>query len=460
MYFHLAQKIIFSFCFLVFSLVSIPGLNNVACLYGQDEDPLFADESDEVIEETETFLPIPNRMQILWSGLIDFRFAHTGEAKRWQDGGRGLSRYGGIDTDKDGAGDRRSTIFAIPQASLVTEVLIDSDVRGFLQINYNDNDDKEYTDGLLGVIEAYIRYERKQSEQSSITARLGRLIPPISLEHPDTAWSTHFTITPSAINSWVGEELRPIALEVNYRYDYAPFSHIEFLIAPFSGNDPAGQILSWRGWALHDYQAPVGSRLKFQKIYPTKLSPEGEWGEPFKEIDGRMGVYTKIGWSPSFQWKFQGFYSNSMADPEIVDSVNEYAWQTEFTNISIEYRPSTDWVFLSQGMMGNTWMGNPKSPGVDNDFQAWYLLLSYVPNGHRFTFRYDDFRVIDNDEYEDENASKGTATTLAYLFLHQESHLFGVEYLHIASERVGNEGYDKDDDPDDDLYQVMYRLMF
>ncbi|MBF0288133.1 MAG: hypothetical protein HQM14_09975 [SAR324 cluster bacterium] len=453
-------NIFFIVLFLIFFFTGIPLFHGASCLHAQVEDPLFAEEANESTEDSETFLPVPNDMQVLWSGLIDLRFAYTGKAKRWQDGGRGITRYGGIDTDKDGSGDRQTSIFKLPQASLVAEALIDGDVRGYLQMNYNDHDDKKYTSGQLGVIEAYIRYDRLKSDTHSITARLGRVIPSISLEHPDVAWSTHYTITPSAINAWVGEELRPIAFEINYEYSYAAFSHIEFMVAPYSGNDPSGEVLSWRGWALHDYQAPLGSRLKFQKIDPVALRPDDQWGEPFKELDGRMGIYTKIGWSPSSQWEFEGFYSNSMADTEIVDSTNEYAWQTEFTHLSLEYHPSAEWAVLSQGMMGNTWMGNPKSPGVNNDFHAWYLLLSYTPNSHRFTVRYDDFRVIDLDRFKDKNDSRGTAITLAYLFLQKESHLFGMEYLHADSHRIGNEGYDKDKDPDDDLYQAMYRLIF
>ena len=37
--------------------------------------------------------------------------------------------------------------------------------------------------------------------------------PPVSLEHEGADWHVQDSITPSAINSWIGEEVRPVALE-------------------------------------------------------------------------------------------------------------------------------------------------------------------------------------------------------------------------------------------------------
>jgi len=346
-----------------------------------------------------------------------------------------------------------------PQVSLLTEVLVEGSLSAVVQFNYDDSYDQGRTNGRLGIVESYLRYEYRLSEHQKITARMGRVIPPVSLEHPETAWSTRYTITPSAINTWIGEEIRPAALEMKYRYDYASFSHIEFIVAPFSGNDSSGSLLAWRGWALHDYQSTLGSRVRFSKYTPESIAPQGRWGEPFKEIDGYLGVYTKIGWTLNPQWRTEGFYSNSFADHDFNDIKNEYPWSTVLGNLSLQYTPVSEWVFAFQGMSGNTRMGKSSRSGVNNDFNSWYFLLSYLYDAHRITVRYDDFRVIDLDKHpEDINESQGNAVTIAYLLHQSEFHIIGLEYLGITSKRKIHKHYPED--IDDDLYQLMYRLNF
>jgi len=422
----------------------------------EDDSFLFADDNESA-EETNEAIPFQAPIQVLWSGSIDFRLIHAGKARRWQDGGPSLTRYGGVHSYEKK--DRASTQFQLSQASLVSEVVLQGSLGASLQINYDDSYDGGQTNGKLGIVEAMIHYDRSLNAKQKISVRMGRLIPPISMEHPETAWNTRYTITPSAINSWVGEELRPNAIEVNYRKDYGSFSHFELMLAPFSGNDSSGSILAWRGWAMHDYQATLGSRIRFSGNTPESIAPTGRWGEPFKEIDGQLGLYSKISWVPNPQLKLAGFYSNSGADHTIKDAKNEYPWLTEFTNISVSFLPFSHWIVMSQRMGGSTRMGDPASLGVINDFSAFYILSSYLLNKHRFTIRYDSFDVVDKDKHADDlNDSNGTAITLAYLFQYSEFHTLALEALNITSERKNNGIYPKD--PDDNLYQLMYRLLF
>jgi len=120
-------------------------------------------------------------------------------------------------------------------------------------------------------------------------------------------------------------------------------------------------------------------------------------------------------------------------------------------------------------MKGNTRMGNRQNPGVNNDFNAWYGLISHAFDSHRITLRYDQFEVLDLDhvfpfinedgeEVNDDNNSHGKAITVAYLFHATDFQIIGIEYLGIDSQRNDNGIYP--DDPDDDLLQLMIRLMF
>lgn len=455
----------------IFSLLPVLFFCTLA-LAQQQEEELFENSGPKEnnkgnsLNLAEVAASIPNNVQVVFSGLLDFRFVYTGKNVNWQQGGRGLSRYGGIDPnprDNEELGDRSSSNFKFPQASLVTELVKDGNTIGHLQLNYDDATDTKGGNGKMGIVEGFVASQFKFKTQHSIDTRLGVLIPPISLEHPDTAWSTVYSITPSAINTWVGEELRSLGLEMKYSYEFKPFSTFDILVAPYSNNDPAGSILSWRGWALHDYQYAIGARLKIQYVDPEKLAPRGYWITPWKELDGNIGYYTRMQLNIDHKYKISAYYQDSLADTEAIDNPdNEYGWRTRFTNLSLELHPTGNVTILSQGMVGNTRMGNPDNYGVNNDFDAWYLMISYAPSQHRFTARYDYFRVLDKDSLfsTDKNTQVGSAQTYAYMLRIGDFHVLGAEYLRIVSRREGSQNYDPDQDPKDDQWQLMYRLLF
>ena len=49
--------------------------------------------------------------------------------------------------------------------------------------------------------------------------KTGAFFPTISLENDDLGWTSPYTLTPSAINSWIGDELRTIGSEAILRCD-------------------------------------------------------------------------------------------------------------------------------------------------------------------------------------------------------------------------------------------------
>jgi hypothetical protein len=60
------------------------------------------------------------------------------------------------------------------------------------------------------VLEAYGRYQPIATADRLWSIKLGAFFPPISLEIESVGWTSPWTLTPSAINSWVGNELRTI----------------------------------------------------------------------------------------------------------------------------------------------------------------------------------------------------------------------------------------------------------
>ncbi|MEQ1876378.1 MAG: hypothetical protein ABL958_07015, partial [Bdellovibrionia bacterium] len=392
------------------------------------------------------------------SGLVDFRLIDTGTAQDWRTGGPGLTRYGALPDGTPGTNLKKATVFRLPQASLIFEALWKSNVTAHVQANFDDHADTNENRGHLGVVEAYaIPFHGE-----AISLRAGVLIPPLSLEHPGPAWSTLYTITPSAVNTWIGEELRPLAAEFTWNFSAGNESALSVTAALFSNNDPAGAILSWRGWALHDWQFKAGDRLRMQTDIVAALSSTG-WTSPFKEVDGRMGGYAKVSYRKGDKFKIEAAYWDNGGDrrsKDLIAFANDYAWKTAFTHVAVQYKPSADLTFLAQGLAGSTEMGDPVGAWVQNDFTAWYALGSYLYRAHRLTFRYDLFQVIDRDGFAaDLNDQKGFAQTAAYTYNIDDRKTVSAEYLHPFSERPGNSNLSRTD-PYDDTFQLQFRMIF
>ena len=87
--------------------------------------------------------------------------------------------------------------------------------------------------------------------------RFGAFYPPFSLENGAHGWESPFTYSYSAINTWLGEEVRPLGAEWSLRRRLASTRNtqeVRVFASGFYGNDPAATLLFWRGWSLHDRQ--------------------------------------------------------------------------------------------------------------------------------------------------------------------------------------------------------------
>src|SRR5207248_11116308 len=96
-----------------------------------------------------------------------------------------------------------------------------------------------------GVLEATGRYQPISSRDCLWSINLGAFFPPISLENESTGWTSPWTLTPSAINSWVGDELRTIGAETSLLWRYQG-GEAGLLGAVYGANDPAGALLADR----------------------------------------------------------------------------------------------------------------------------------------------------------------------------------------------------------------------
>src|SRR4029078_6867627 len=64
-----------------------------------------------------------------------------------------------------------------------------------------------------GLSQAYLTYRPMRASKCVFSPRAGLIWPPVSLEHEGADWHVKDSITPSAINSWIAEEVRPVGVE-------------------------------------------------------------------------------------------------------------------------------------------------------------------------------------------------------------------------------------------------------
>src|ERR1700733_14412667 len=118
----------------------------------------------------------------------------------------------------------------------------------------------------------------------------------MSLENMDMGWASPYTITPSAINSWIGEELRTIGSEGTLKYS-GNSGAVSAIGAVYCCNDPAGTLIGDRGWALDDRPTGLLERVRDPD---TSLILSGESAPArrgkFEPIDGHVGWYAGLRW--------------------------------------------------------------------------------------------------------------------------------------------------------------------
>lgn len=272
----------------------------------------------------------------------------------------------------------------------------------------------------LGVSQAQLSYKPLSQQLVRWRARAGVFYPAMSLENVAQAWLSPYSYTQSAINSWLGEELRIAGLEMTLfspgRVRNSAFSW-ELHAGAFKGNDPMGAILTWRGFALHDRQSLYNERIPMAP-YPTVVDAarlnHPAYVEPFHEFDGRLGFYVGAHLEYFKQSRLRYYYYDNQADPNQVNEQRIYGWRTRFHSLALQHQLFANTRVIAQWMQGDTVMGKRY---VAADFDAWYLLLSHTKGQHRLSARVDKFAVAEDDVFPwDRNDSHGKALTLAWRY--------------------------------------------
>jgi hypothetical protein len=287
----------------------------------------------------------------------------------------------------------------------------------------------------LDVLEAYARYQPVSTASWLLSFKGGAFFPPISLENEAIGWTSPWTLTSSAINSWVGQELRTIGTEGNAEWRHATGS-VGLIGALFWANDPAGTVLADRGWTFDSRPTGIFGQPRRPDLIARRvlrrLPPMRE--EPFKEIDGRPGWYLGATLRQDDLGRITAFYYDNQADPDKFIG-NDFGWLTKFTSLAAEL-DIADVVLLAQGMFGETTIEPFRNGLFKTNFQSAYLLAGHYFDDFRIAARIDVFATQQHNTVGGPAPGEhGYALTLAGTWTPRPGLRFTAELLRVDSKR-------------------------
>ena len=353
----------------------------------------------------------------------DLRGSVVGGEDSWLEGGFGKLRYGG----DDGETVARARVAAL---DIAWKPQISWNLSGLVSLSYQNQ-----LDGDPDLNEAFLKFKSAPAA-TRFSARAGVFWPPISQEHSGGNWLVTDSITPSAANSWIGEEVKVLGLEGSVE---SAFGEHELMLtgAVFLHNDMSGTTLTYRGWALHDLRITMNGDLPLPPLSPSKVPFQDTITSPFWEVDDKAGFYGRLDWTPPLPVTFNAFYYDNRGD-RLSTRALQTSWRTRFWNLGAMAALGDSTEAKSQVMWGNTLVGPDTPFGIpgDVDFTTAYLLVSRTVGSGKVTARADWFETTDNSFVaSDNNNEEGWAATLAYKRPLVDFADLIVEILHVESER-------------------------
>jgi hypothetical protein len=332
-------------------------------------------------------------------GYLDCRLVVPASERSWTEGGLGKTRFG--------SGGFTQTC---AQAGLVGSWQATPALLALADVQYATSGG-----GTLSVLEAYLRYRPVSTTPLRASFKLGAFFPPISLENDAIGWTSPWTLTPSAINSWIGEEFRSIGAEAQLEWRRDGYS-IEGVAALVRSNDPAGELLAARGWSLSDLSSGIGTHVREPDVYAFANGENSPLRfNPFLENDGRLGWYAGGTWRAPGRARVTFLRYDNRADPSTqsggVSPV--FSWHTKFWSGGAE----GEWrnlVVLAQAMTGSTEIAPSPFFSTSTDFRAAYVLVGWNVGAWRLAVRGDAFSTeqVPRD-IPDRTREHGSAATLA-----------------------------------------------
>jgi hypothetical protein len=346
--------------------------------------------------------------------LLDVRLVRAGPEPSWTDRGRGNLRYGG---EIDGTSSTDRTQVALYELAIEMGAALPWNIRAQGQINIEPDVAGNYEPWL---IEAILRKEwETQATGWGLQAGLSNV--PFSLEHTGPAWTPQYALSASALNSWLWEEISLAGVEAEWWHEPKAGPRLGVTLGLGYGPDQMGKLLALRGWAVGGAPSGLNADLPL---------PDGSRMTVFHERDHRPAAYAWITLNdPQERGALKLGYMDNMGD-----QATPGVWRTRFGTIGSILHPLPSVDLVVQYLRGKALVGNTSN---DSSLRAFYALLSKRYRSHRFTVRYDKFRVTDLDG-GNVTSETGDAITVAYALELGLRQRIGIEYTSLSSDRPGS----------------------
>lgn len=386
-----------------------------------------------------------------FAGLVDLRAVYADGEKSFVDGGFGKLRYGG---DATGGGLPR---LDAADAALVWKPKFSWALGGIFDVEAQPEQRPN-----IDLVQGYLTYKPLPRGDLKFSARAGLYWPEISLEHGGPTWSVVETITPSAINSWVGEELKVLGAEAKVSKHFGDHE-LGLTGGVFTDDDTSGTLLSFRGWALHDLKSTASDSFPLPPLSPFMARRQARETRSRREIDHRIGYYGRLDWRPPVPVSVNLIYYDNRGDRTGVIN-QQWAWETRFWNLGATARLGDKLRLSSQVLTGRTWMGFPTANAglwVDMKFSSAYLLATYPLGQDSVSARLDWFETKDQStKIVDNNDEDGWAALLAWRHRLDDHFSLLVEAMQVKSDRTGRVYGGLDPDQRQSQLQTALRFSF
>lgn len=385
---------------------------------------------------------------------LDLSYVDASGHPSWLEGSAGKLRFDG---DNDGL--------------LVSRGFVDYGYRlaDTLTLDVNAELYLENFSSTFDLTEAYLEWRPIPRSANRFQLKAGAFYPRISLENSDHGWSSPYTLSSSAINTWVGEELRAYGAEflVARRPESLGRRH-KFSVhaSMFYNNDTAGGLIAWKGWSVHDRQSRLGDQVP---LPPIPMIQPGMWFDeqdpfitPSLEIDDTYGYYMGGEWSFNNRFMMRVTRYDNRTDPFGYED-GQFAWETAFDQLGIKATLPGDVGLIAQWMDGYTVWGRLTNGiyAVDVGFESRFVLLTRSFNRHRISARYDHFEISEKDQNPlDENSENGHVWTVSYRYAISQNLTVAAEWLEIVSDRPAWAYFGLAEEKSERQLQLTLRMRF
>ncbi len=359
----------------------------------------------------------------------DFRLAAANGERSWTDGGFGKTRFG----DETRATLAEGAIAWQPKLSFslgATVVGLVQDKGGKLE---------------AGLSEAYLHWKPLNGGAVRFGARAGLMWPPVSLEHDGAEWAVTDAITPSAINSWIGEEVKVVGAEGSVSATLGGHK-LNATAALFDVDDTAGALVALRGWALHDVKGLAGRKMPLPPLGEGLEYLQPRYSHSLKEMDGglfkRPGGYAKLSWQGPWPVRVELFHYDNNGNPEAVNAYLEWGWRTRFDHVGLVAEPRGGLRLVAQALSGRTRMGFLEGGRrwVDTRFRSAFASASQQVGKGSLMVRVEGFETRNRGAFVTaEDNERGWAATAAGKRTLGEHATVLIELLHVSSRREARE---------------------